>query len=141
MSKSLVSDELWTIVAPLLPAEPPKPQGGRPRVPDRTCLAGIIFVLQSGIPWEMLPAELGCGSGMTCWRRLRDWQAAGVWDRLVEVLLDRLGRADQIDWERASIDSASIPAKKGASRPARIQQIAVNRARSAILWSTDAASP
>src|SRR5215203_6011879 len=115
--------------------------GGRPRVPDRTCLAGIIFVLQSGIPWEMLPAELGCGSGMTCWRRLRDWQAAGVWDRLVEVLLDRLGRADQIDWERASIDSASIPAKKGASRPARIQQIAVNRARSAILWSTDAASP
>jgi len=137
----LVSDELWTIVAPLLPAEPPKPQGGRPRVPDRTCLAGIIFVLQSGIPWEMLPAELGCGSGMTCWRRLRDWQAAGVWDRLVEVLLDRLGRADQIDWERASIDSASIPAKKGASRPARIQQIAVNRARSAILWSTDAASP
>jgi len=141
MSKPLVSDELWTIVAPLLPAEPPKPQGGRPRVPDRTCLAGIIFVLQSGIPWEMLPAELGCGSGMTCWRRLRDWQAAGVWDRLVEVLLDRLGRADQIDWERASIDSASIPAKKGASRPARIQQIAVNRARSAILWSTDAASP
>src|SRR5215217_30063 len=66
---------------------------------------------------------------------------APVRDRLVEVLLDRLGRADQIDWERASIDSASIPAKKGASRPARIQQIAVNRARSAILWSTDAASP
>src|SRR5215207_6359745 len=141
MSKPLVSDELWTIVAPLLPAEPPKPQGGRPRVPDRTCLAGIIFVLQSGIPWEMLPAELGGGSGMTCWRRLRDWQAAGVWDRWVEVLLDRRGRADQIDWERASIDSANIPAKKGASRPARIQQIAVNRARSAILWSTDAASP
>jgi transposase len=78
MAKSLVSDDLWAVVAPLLPLEPPKPKGGRPRVPDRACLTGIIFVLKSGIPWEMLPYELGCGSGMTCWRRLRDWQAAGV---------------------------------------------------------------
>jgi transposase len=97
MSKPLVSDELWTIVGPLLPKEPPKPKGGRPRIPDRDCLAGIIFVLKSGIPWEMLPSELGCGSGMTCWRRLRDWQEAGVWDRLHRALLDQLGQADQID--------------------------------------------
>src|SRR5688500_1971034 len=82
MAKPLVSDELWALVAPLLPAEPPKPRGGRPRVPDRDCLTGIVFVLKSGIPWEMLPPELGCGSGMTCWRRLREWNEAGVWERL-----------------------------------------------------------
>ena len=136
MSKPLVSDELWALVAPLLPPEPPKPKGGRPRVPDRACLAGIIFVLKSGIPWEMLPQELGCGSGMTCWRRLRDWQEAGVWDRLHHALLDRLGEAGQIDWSRASLDSASIPAKRGAKPSARTRRIAANRARSAILWSS-----
>ncbi len=140
MSKPLVSDELWTMIEPLLPPAPPKPKGGRPRVPDRACLAGIIFVLQSGIPWEMLPQELGCGSGMTCWRRLRDWQDAGVWERLHHVLLDRLGQADQLDWSRASVDSASVPAKKGALQPGRIQRIAANRARSATFWSTGAGS-
>jgi transposase len=139
MSKPLVSDDLWDAIEPLLPPEPPKPKGGRPRVPDRACLTGIIFVLRSGLPWEMLPQELGCGSGMTCWRRLRDWQAAGVWDRLHRALLDRLGEADQIDRERACLDSATIPAKKGAMRPARIRRIAANRARSATLWSTAAA--
>ena len=140
MAKPLVRDDLWAVVAPLLPTEPPKPKGGRPRVSDRAGLTGIIFVLKSGIPWEMLPQELGCGSGMTCWRRLRDWQAAGVWERLHRVLLDRLGAADRIDWSRASLDSASIPAKRGARRPGRIQRIAANRARSAIWWSTAAAS-
>ena len=139
MSTPLVSDDLWAVIAPLLPKEPPRPTGGRPRVPDRACLTGIIFVLQSGIPWEMLPQELGCGSGMTCWRRLRDWQAAGVWDRLHRTLLDQLGTADQLDWSRACLDSASIPAKKGAPPPGRTQRIAANQARSAILWSTAAA--
>jgi transposase len=140
MAKPLVSDELWALVAPLLPPEPPKPKGGRPRVPDRAALTGIIFVLKSGIPWEMLPQELGCGSGMTCWRRLRDWQEAGVWDRLHHALLDRLGEAGQIDWSRASLDSACIPAKRGAISSVPTRRIAANRARSAILWSTGPAS-
>ncbi len=138
MSKPLLPDELWNRIERLLPAEPPKHKGGRPRVPDRAALTGIIFVLKSGIPWEMLPQEMGCGSGMTCWRRLRDWQEAGVWDRLHQALLNELGDADQIDWERACLDSASIPAKKGAPPPGRIRRIAANRARSAMLWSTDA---
>jgi len=129
MSKLLVTDDLWAIVAPLLPSEPPKPKGGRPRVPDRACLTGILFVLKTGIPWEYLPGEMGCGSGVTCWRRLRDWQAAGVWDRLHHVLLDRLGEADRIDWGRASLDSASIPAKRGAMRPVPTLLIGANRAR------------
>ena len=135
MSAPLVSDDRWAAVAPLLPAEPPKPKGGRPRVPDRACLTGVVFVLRSGIPWEMPPQELGCGSGMTCWRR-RDWQAAGVWDALHRVLLDRLGAADRIEWGRVCVDSARVPVKKGVRRPAPTRRTAANRARSAILRST-----
>ena len=140
MAKELVSDELWEIIEPLLPPEPPKPQGGRPRLDDRAALSGIIFVLKSGIPWEMLPQEMGCGSGVTCWRRLREWQEAGVWERLHQVLLDRLGEADQIEWERACLDSASIPAKRGAQKPARIRRIKEKQARSATLFRTEEAS-
>src|SRR5260221_7446449 len=115
MSKLLVSDALWTFIAPLLPPERPKPKGGRPRIADRAALTGILFVLKSGIPWELLPQETGCGSRMTCWRRLRDWQRAGVWQRLHQALLQRLQDAGQIDWERASLDSASVPAPGGRS--------------------------
>ena len=140
MSKQLVSDELWSVIEPLLPPEPAKPRGGRPRVPDRAALTGILFVLQSGLPWEMLPQEMGCGSGVTCWRRLRDWHQAGVWERLHRLLLDRLGIADQIDWSRACLDSRLVPAKRGAKLPARIRRIAARRARSSICWSTGAAS-
>jgi transposase len=140
MGKPLVSDELWEAIEPLLPPEPSKPRGGRPRVPDRAALAGIVFVLKSGIPWEMLPQEMGCGSGSTCWRRLRDWQEAGVWEKLHRALLDRLGEADEIDWERASLDSASVPAKRGAKEPERIRRIRGRRARSATLFRTEGAS-
>jgi transposase len=140
MSKELVSDELWQIIEPLLPEEPPKPRGGRPRIGDRAALTGIVFVLKSGIPWEMLPQEMGCGSGSTCWRRLRDWQEAGVWEELHRALLDRLGEADRIDWERASLDSASVPAKRGVEELARIRRIRERRARSAMLWQTQEAS-
>jgi len=76
----LVPDRMWQLVEPLLPAPVSNPRGGRPCLTDRACLTGIVFVLRSGIPWRMLPKELGCGSGMSCWRRLRDWQEAGLWD-------------------------------------------------------------
>jgi len=140
MAKALVSDELWAVIAPLLPPERPKPKGGRPRVPDRQALAGILFVLRTGCPWEALPRELGCGSPMTCWRRLRDWQRAGVWDRLHRVLLERLERAHRIDWERAALDSASVPAKGGARRRARTRRTGGSGGRSSISWWTGAAS-
>jgi len=136
MAKPLVSDELWTLIAPLLPEEPPKPKGGRPRVDDRAALTGILFVLRSGIPWEMLPQEMGCGSGMTCWRRLREWHDAGVWAKLHTICLERLAQSDLIDWERASLDSASIPAplskKKIVTPWARRQRTARNWARKGI---------
>lgn len=134
MSKPLVPDDLWVVVAPLLPPEPDKSRGGRPRVPNRAVLGGILFVLRSGIPWSMLPTEMGCGSGVTCWRRLVEWHDAGVWAALHRALLERLADADKLDWSRASVDSATVPAPGGDLRPARIRRIAANRARSAILW-------
>jgi transposase len=138
MAKPLVSDELWAAIAPLLPPERPKPKGGRPPVPDRKALTGILFVLKTGIQWEDLPQEMGCGCGMTCWRRLRDWHQAGVWDELHAVLLDRLAEADQIDWSRASLDSAAVPAphapkggrRLGRQRWGRTRRIAASRAPS-----------
>ncbi|MBA2598381.1 MAG: IS5 family transposase [Chloroflexia bacterium] len=109
---TLVPDDLWEAIEPLLPQEPPKPTG-RPRIPDRAALGGIVFVLRTGCPWRLLPKELGCGSGTTCWRRLRDWQAARVWERLHETLLNWLGDEAAGDWSRASVDSLSVRAKRG----------------------------
>ena len=117
MHETLVSDGLWKIIEPLLPPDPPREKGGRPRIPNRNAFAGIVYVLKSGVPWRMLPKEIRGGSGTTCWRRLRDWQKSGVWWRIHRILLDHLGRADLIDWSRASLDSASLPAKRGARRP------------------------
>lgn len=137
-AKEIVSDELWAVIEPLLQLPKPRPKGGRPPILDRKVLTGILFVLMTGIPWEMLPKEMGCGSGMRCWRRLRVWQQAVVWKRLHQALLDRLGEADKIDW--ASLDSATVPARGGAKRPGRIRRIAANGGRSAILWSIKTAS-
>lgn len=113
MSSHLLPDALWNLIQPLLPSLPLRPKGGRPRLPDRACLTGIQFVLRSGIPWEMLPQEMGCGSSMTCWRRLRDWQEAGIWQLIHFVLLDWLARYGQIDWSRAVVDGSSVRAVLG----------------------------
>jgi len=96
MSTPLLPDALWNLIQPMLPSVPRRPNGGRPRLPDRACLTGILFVLRSGIPWEMLPRELGCGSGMTCWRRLRDWQERGISALVHFVLLDWLARRGRV---------------------------------------------
>lgn len=132
MAKPLVPDELWERIEPHLPPEPPKPKGGRPRVPDRAALTGILFVLKTGIPWEDLPQEMGCGCGMTCWRRLRDWQKAGIWQKIWEALLDELGLADGIDWSTSAMDSCSVRALFGGPKPARIPRIGARMAPNAI---------
>ncbi len=115
MAKPLVCDELWNALQPLLP--PHKPRRfrfpGRKPIDDRKALTGILFVLKTNIPWEDLPAEMGCGSGMTCWRRLRDWQEAGVWVKLHQVLLTRMDNAHLINWTRAAIDSTFARALGG----------------------------
>lgn len=122
MAAPIVSDELWEVVEPLIPkVQRRRRYPGRKRIPDRRVLTGILFVLMTGIPWERLPQEMGCGSGMTCWRRLSEWQRQGVWQRLHETLLARLNAAGEIDWSRAAIDSSHLRAFGGARRPARAQ--------------------
>src|SRR4051794_27513386 len=113
MSKLLVTDDLWALVKPLLPKHEPSPKGGHPRVPDRVCLTGILFVLKTGIPWEDFPQEMGC-CGMTLWNRLDEWRRAGVWDALHRLLLYKLrGEAEAIDFDRVVLDSSSVRAVHG----------------------------
>ena len=110
MAKPLLPDELWELVEPLLPKHEPSPNGGHPRVPDRVCLTGLLFALKTGIPWEDFPAEMGC-CGMTLLNRLREWQAAGVWQRVHELLLAGLRAADLIDLERVVVDASFARAR------------------------------
>src|SRR5260370_1853091 len=107
MARRLVSDALWARIEPLLPRPKPRRRKcpGRKPIDRRKVLTGIIFVLKTGIPWELLPVEMGCGCGMTCWNYLRAWQEAGVWEALHRVLLEELQEADAIDWSRAALDS------------------------------------
>ncbi|VTS04880.1 Transposase, probable OS=Sorangium cellulosum (strain So ce56) GN=sce5216 PE=4 SV=1: DUF4096 [Tuwongella immobilis] len=130
MAKPLLPDELWAIIEPILPGYTPSPKGGRPRTADRKALTGILFVLKTGIAWEDLPHEMGCGCGMTCWRRLRDWQLDGTWRRIHAALLARLDDAGKIDWERAAIDSSSVRAVFGGAIPAPTPRIAAKPAAS-----------
>lgn len=115
MRKKLVPRALWKMVVSLLPKHKPSPQGGRPRKDDRACLEGIIFVLRTGMPWQMLPPELGYGSGSTCWRRFHEWTQSKVWPKLHKMLLRLLGKQGRIHLNRAIIDSASVRALKGGS--------------------------
>src|SRR5271157_1953285 len=124
MAKKRVSETLWKAIGPFLPEPKPSPKGGRPRVPNRACLEGIIFVLKTGMPWQMLPTRLGYGSGSTCWRRFHAWTQLGVWPELHRRLLRILGRHGQLNLERAVIDSASVRALKGGRTPARTPPIA-----------------
>jgi len=130
MARTLVPDSLWEIIEPLLPPDKPPKSNGRPAVPNRQSLVGIIFVLRTGIPWSYLPLEMGCGSGVTCWRRLRDWQALGVWDEVYETLLAHLREIDGIDWSRAIVDSASVRAVFGGSKRVRTLQTGAKAAPS-----------
>ncbi len=131
MAKPILDDGLWQIIEPLLP--PPKRRRrrypGRKPLGNRAVLTGILFVLKTGMAWEDLPREMGCGSGMTCWRRLASWQKKGVWNKIHRALLARLREADQIDWSRAAIDSTSVRAVFGGTKPGQTPRTAVKPAR------------
>jgi transposase len=109
---------LWAVIEPLLPKHERRfRHPGRKRIDDRKTLQGVLFVLYTGIQWEYLPQELGFGSGPTCWRRLAEWQEAGVWEELQRVLLDRLRAADRLDFSRVTVDASHVQAKRGRSSP------------------------
>lgn len=130
MGRASVPDGLWARIEPLLPPHPPAgPRGGRPWVSDRACLAGILFVLRSGIAWNLLPAEFGVGK-MSCWRRLVAWKKAGVWQKVHELLLAELNAKGRLEPRVALADSTSLRAVKGARRPARTRRTAANAAAS-----------
>ncbi len=132
MATELLPDELWHEIRPLLPpAPPPSPKGGRPPVDNRAALRGILFVLRSGVPWQMLPAEAFGVSGSSCWRRLRDWTRLGVWPALQRKLLDRLGRAGGVNLDRVVVDSQSVRALRGARTPGRTLRTGANAAANA----------
>ena len=138
MSQALVDDDLWRRIEPLLPKRRPRNRqhAGRKPIPDRVVLTGILFVLRSGIPWKMLPKEMGCGSGSTCWRRLVRWQRAGVWTRLHRVLLTELRRRGRLDLARAVVDSASLRALRGGKKLDRTLPIAARPGRNIMFSPT-----
>ena len=133
----IVSDGLWELLEPLLPrVERRFRYPGRKRLPDREALQGILFVLHRGIAWRHVPLELGFGSGSTCYRRLDEWQRAGVWERLHALLLARLRAAGEIEWSRAVADSCHVQAKEGAPPRARARLIEPETVPSTTSWST-----
>jgi transposase len=136
MAKPVLDDNLWAIIEPLLPAPKKRRRRcpGRKPIGHRESLSAIVFVLRTGLPWEYLPKELGWGSGMTAWRRLRDWQRRGIWNKIHEALLAHLQKANQIDWSRSIVDSSSVRAMHGGKKRDPIQQIAANPAAN-ITWS------
>ncbi len=138
--KKEVSAALWSRIQPLLPEVRKSPRGGRPRLSDELALNGILFVLRTGTPWEYLPQELGFGSGMTCWRRLREWQAAGVWHQLHQLLLAELRGAGRLDFSRFSLDGASVASPRGARTRAPTRPTGASSAASATLSPTGRAS-
>jgi transposase len=127
MARMILPAEMWERLEPLRPPETPARSYGRPPIPNRKALTGILFVLRTGIPWEDFPQEMGCGSGMTCWRRLRDWQKTGVWASIHEALLSALHGADAIDWSRAVVDSSSVRSVFGGKKRVPIPRIAARK--------------
>ena len=109
---------MWAQIEPLIPkVERRFRYPGRKRLDDRACLEGILYVLRHGIPWRALPRLDGLPSGPTCWRRLDEWERAGVWPKLMWRLQRLLLDAEEIDWSRAIVDASLVDAKRGASRP------------------------
>ena len=113
MAESLVTDEFWNEIKPILPSHPVNPRGGAPRKPDRNCLEGILHVLRTGCQWKRLPRTTLWPSGSTCWRRFTDWTKVGVWPQLHRRLLNQLGMAGAVNIDRVIVDSASVRAKQG----------------------------
>ncbi len=108
-----LTDAQWAKIAPLLPKPQSSPQGGRKRIPNRRCFEGILWVLRSGARWKDLPASYPSPS--TCWRRLREWEEQGVWEKAWIALIHELDEKGQLNWMNIFADGTFSPAKKGAT--------------------------
>jgi transposase len=119
MSKDLIDGQFWTLIEPLIPTPGRRDHqyAGRKPTPDLAVFRGIVFVLQSGIPWNLLPKEMGFGTGAVCLRRLVAWQEAGAWPSIQEALLAELQRRGKTDEARAIAGSLSIRAVLSGNRP------------------------
>ncbi len=122
-------DELWGELQPLLPPEKPPGTPGRPVVPFRHVIDGILYILRTGCQWKALPREYGSGS--TCHRRFQAWVQTGVFEKLWTVLLLRYDELRGIQWTWQSLDSAMVKAPLGGRRQARIRRIGASAAPSA----------
>jgi transposase len=117
-----IPDELWRRIERLIPVEPPKPYGGRPRVDDRRIMAGILYRLRTGCQWQALPKDFG--SGPTCHRRFQQWERAGVFERIFKELVRYYDGRRGIQWQWTALDSATVKAPKGGTTPVRARRIA-----------------
>ena len=130
MARIRLTDEQWDKIRVHLPERPASPKGGRPRVPDRQCFEGILWILRTGSQWSELPQQYGSPS--TVWRRLREWEASGVLLDLWRAFLADLNDAQKIRWDECFGDGSFAPAKKGALPSARPSG---ERAQSGWFWS------
>lgn len=112
-----LTDEQWNLIADLFVEPPVGPKGGRPRVASRPCVEGILWILRTGAPWKHLPKHFP--SPPTCWRRLKMWTEAGIWEEAWGRLLRRLDRQGRVAHEESFADGTFSSAKKGAKRSAR----------------------
>ena len=131
MARPILDDNLWQMIEPFTPPAKKRRRDhpGRKPLDPRRIMTGILFVLRTGMAWKDLPAEMNCGSGMTCWRHLRDWHRAGVFRDIFRMLLDRLNAQGKIDWSRGVVDSGSVRAIFGGKRPGRVPRTGGKKAR------------
>lgn len=123
-----IPDDLWAQLRPLLPPEKPPGTNGRPVVPFRHVMDGILYVLRTGCQWKALPREYGSAS--TCHRRFQAWVESGIFERLWSKLLTRYDDLRGIQWRWQSLDSAMVKAPLGGRKPAPIRRTAASSVRS-----------
>jgi transposase len=112
-----IPDDLWDKIRPLLGREKRVGTVGRPCVPHRTCLDGILYVLRTGCQWKRAPREFGSGS--TLHRRFQEWARRGVFKRSWRLLLREYDELRGSRWRWQALDSATTKAPLGGAAPGK----------------------
>ncbi len=127
-----LTDKQWAKIAPLIPEPKRSPDGGPRPIANRPCFEGILWVLRRGARWKDLPKGR-FPSASTCWRRLHDWEQAGIWLKVWRAFLAELDEKGRLKWNETFADGTFSPAKKGAHASARPN---AERVRSLWWWQT-----